>query len=304
VLVVSTGVPDQKHFSLATETINCEGEDFDQHCSLVTATLGDHFGNPVPDGTAVNFIVEGGVIGASCYTGEIPTSSSPAGQSTNSRVGPGSGTCSVALRSSNPRPADGRVTVLAYALGEEDFFDANGNNTCDGCDNTQGPEFSVDKSPDIFRDDNEDDQWSPGEPCIGENRNGTCSTPGDGRYNGVLRTPRIPETLYVSAQLVQIFSGSSARINFTPLEACTTGQSSIAVLVMITDQRGNIMPAGTNVEFTSDTGTVTPAAIKVPNGSVPGPLMVSVPCKAGGGRLTVTVTTPNQVRSSAQMTVQ
>ena len=129
VLVVSTGVPDNKHFSLSTETGNCEGFDFDQECSIVTATLGDHFGNPVPDGTAVNFIVEGGIIGASCYTGEIPDPTTPLDQSTNSNIGPGSGTCSVKLRSSSPRPADGRVTVLAYALGEEDFFDANGNNT-------------------------------------------------------------------------------------------------------------------------------------------------------------------------------
>jgi hypothetical protein len=30
-----------------------------------------------------------------------------------------------------PRPADGRVTVLAYAIGEESFVDLNGNNTYD-----------------------------------------------------------------------------------------------------------------------------------------------------------------------------
>ena len=133
ILVVSTGVPDQKHFSLATKTGNCEGWDIDQACSIVTATLGDHFGNPVPDGTAVNFSAEGGVIDASCVTGSLPPpGATPAGQTTNSKVGPGSGTCSVVLRSSNPRPANdpgkGRVTVLAYALGEEDFFDTNGNN--------------------------------------------------------------------------------------------------------------------------------------------------------------------------------
>jgi hypothetical protein len=125
ILVISTGVPDQKHFSLATEIGNCEGWNVEQTCSIVTATLGDHFGNPAPDGTAVNFTTEGGVIDASCVTGSLltpppdllPAGSTPTGQTTNSKVGPGSGTCTVLLRASNPRPAGGRVTVLAYALG-------------------------------------------------------------------------------------------------------------------------------------------------------------------------------------------
>jgi len=33
--------------------------------------------------------------------------------------------------SASPRPADGRITVVAYALGEESFIDANGNNVYD-----------------------------------------------------------------------------------------------------------------------------------------------------------------------------
>ena len=134
ILVISTGVPDQRHFSLATETGNCEGRNINLLCSTLTATLGDHFGNPVPDGTAVNFTTEGGIIDASCVTGSLPPTGST-GQSTSSKVGPGSGTCSVQLRSSNPRPANGRVTVLAYASGEESFIDANGNNVFDSGDN-------------------------------------------------------------------------------------------------------------------------------------------------------------------------
>ncbi len=33
--------------------------------------------------------------------------------------------------SSSPRPTDGRITVVAYALGEESFLDQNGNNVWD-----------------------------------------------------------------------------------------------------------------------------------------------------------------------------
>jgi hypothetical protein len=40
-------------------------------------------------------------------------------------------------QSSSPRPTDGRVTVLAYALGEESFLDVNGNNVFDAGEDYQ-----------------------------------------------------------------------------------------------------------------------------------------------------------------------
>ncbi len=311
ILVVSTGVPDQKHFSLSTGTGNCEGLDVDQACSYITATLGDHFGNPVPDGTAVNFTTEGGVIDASCVTGSLPPpGATPSGQTTNSKVGPGSGTCTVLLRASNPRPADGRVTVLAYALGEEDLLDE-----------TVGT--FTDQSPDIFRDDNENLAWNPGEPCFGPNTNGSCSTPGDGLYNGVLnpllRIPQVktPQSLYVWGQLVQTFSGSSANVFINgvlingsippPPLACPAG-GTVNIDVKVTDRKGNIMPAGTTIEFSTVFGggigmAVSPTSIKVPNVvlAVGPPIPMTVrsdsvtvgcPTPIASGQLSVTVTTP------------
>ncbi|MDC8759259.1 hypothetical protein [Janthinobacterium fluminis] len=286
ILVVSTGVPDQAHFSLSTKIGNCEGRDYDQECSIVTAALGDHFGNPVPDGTAVNFTTEGGFVTASCLTGTAT---------------PGSGACSVALRAGSPRPANGRVTVLAYALGEENFFDANGNNVFDGSDTF------TDKSPDIFRDDNESGDWSAGEACVGANLNATCSTPGDGQYNGVLRNPQVPsaQTLYVSSQLVQIFSGSTATVTTTPAVLNCAAGGTTNVQVKVTDQAGNVMPAGSTIAFSALFGTtvtpVLPAGITVPNIvlGVGQPLIVPVytvtmgcPAVASTGRFFVTVTTP------------
>ena len=63
-LVISTGIPDQNSFSLSTSIFNVEGANFDG-CpsnigSTVSVCLGDHFNNPVPDGTAVSFTAEGG----------------------------------------------------------------------------------------------------------------------------------------------------------------------------------------------------------------------------------------------------
>ncbi|OGB28589.1 MAG: hypothetical protein A3F78_15800 [Burkholderiales bacterium RIFCSPLOWO2_12_FULL_61_40] len=306
ILVISTGVPDQKHFSLSTSTGNCEGMDIDQDCAYVTATLGDHFGNPAPDGTAVNFTTEGGVMGASCVTGSLPPGgATPIGQTTNSKVGPGSGACTVLLRASNPRPANGLVTILAYALGEEDLLD-----------NT-GASFT-DKSPDIFRDDNEDGVWNPGEPCIGPNTNGACSTPGDGLYNGVLnavlRTPQVdnPQTLYVWGQLVHTFSGSRALVSFNPQTLVCPAGNIVDVDVTVTDLNGNSMPAGTTIEFGTvfgggAVGTVKPASVKVPNVvlAVGQPLTIPIttvtvgcPNPAASGQLIVTVTSPTTATTS------
>ncbi len=291
-LVVSTGVADQAHFSLSTSIGNCEGRDFDQLCSTVTAALGDHFGNPVPDGTAVNFTAESGTIGASCVTK--------------------GGLCSVDLRSGAPRQANGRVTVLAYALGEETLKDNNGNNLYDS-----GDSFT-DKSPDIFRDDNESGSWTAGEPCIGPNTNGSCSTPGDGQYNGVLRQPPLPspQSLYVSAQLVQIFSGSNAAITFSPAAATCDANLTAQIAVTLKDLSGNILPAGTQVSFGALFGLtvapVLPSGFKVPNvvlgigQSVVTPtyvITVGCPSLTAPGAMSVTVTTPNGVTTTGSVKI-
>jgi hypothetical protein len=309
VLVISTGVPDQRHFSMSASVGNCEGMNYDQFCTLITVQLGDHFGNPVPDGTAVNFTSEGGIIEASCYTGAQPPTT-PTGQSTNSLLGSAAvpGTCSVTLRSGNPRPADGRVTVLAYALGEEDFIDSNGNNLYD-----LGEPFT-DKKLDIFRDDVESGVWTFGEPCIGPNTNHDCNTPGNGQYDGVLRVPSsgAPQSVYVSGQLVITFSGSAPLIRVAPSNlTCTAGQS-VGLQVTVTDPLGNLMPAGTTVEFAAafaaSSATLTPSSVKVPNvplaiqkHPLPSDLTYATtltcpsPLANPSGRFFVTVTTPNGV---------
>jgi hypothetical protein len=318
VLVISTGVPDQAHFSLSTSIGNCEGRDLDQQCSVLTATVGDHFGNPVADGTAVNFSTESGIIDASCVTGSLlapgstPDGTTSGSQTTNSKIGPGSGTCSVILRSGATRKPDGRVTVLAYALGEETLIDNNGNNLYDS-----GDAF-IDKSPDIFRDDNESSSWTAGEPCIGPNTNGSCSTPGDGVYNGVLRSPQTPsaQTQRVSAQLVQIFSGSNASITFTPAAATCDANLTALIGVTVKDPAGNIMPANTQMTFGALFGLtaapVLPSSIKVPNVAVgigqpviPPTFVITVGCPSmtAPGAMNVTVTTPNGVTTTSTVKI-
>ena len=313
ILVISTGVPDKAHISLSSSIGNCEGYDFDQLCTYITAALGDHFGNPAPDGTAVNFTTNSGTIGASCVTGSLPPpGATPIGQTTNSRVGPGSGNCTVELRSGTPRKTDGKLVVLAYALGEESLLDSNGNNVYNA-----GEPFG-DLSPDIFRDDNENHVWNPGEPCIGPNLNGLCSTAGDGVYNGVLRSPqtRSAYAQYIWAELGQIFSGSRAVISFSPAAPVCNANLTADILVTVKDENNNIMPATTGLNFSAIFGLVSPpvlpGSIKVPNvvravgqTIIPPSYLITVGCpsQASKGKFSVTVTTPNGVTTTANTTI-
>ncbi len=105
----------------------------------VTARLVDRNGNKVPDGTVVNFTAEGGkVFPSSCTTSD--------------------GTCEVTFSTQNPRPGDGRVSLLAVVEGEKAYIDQNENNAWD-----KGIDILVHNIGDTFRDDNENGTFEIGE---------------------------------------------------------------------------------------------------------------------------------------------
>ncbi|MFD2365453.1 hypothetical protein [Pseudoduganella sp. GCM10020061] len=110
-LTISTGLPIQKSMSMSTNALNIEGANYDGTTATVTVMMADQYGNPISDGTAINFVTEGGSIGSSAQ-GACTTLD---------------GGCSVTLRSQEFRPLNGRVTVLAYAQGIENFTDMNGD---------------------------------------------------------------------------------------------------------------------------------------------------------------------------------
>ena len=107
-LAINAGLPTQDAFSFSASTYNPDGWSRDGTESDIRVQLNDRFGNPVPDGTVISFVAEGAsVIPAKCSTA--------------------SGVCTTKFVTSNYRPADGRVDVVAYAQGEESFVDADGN---------------------------------------------------------------------------------------------------------------------------------------------------------------------------------
>jgi hypothetical protein len=116
ILAVGVGLPSQLAFSLSQETINIECYSRDGIPNTYTVFAADRSGNPVPEGTALTFWAEGGQVATSVQT------------TIDSR---GIASASAGFVCQEPRPTDGRVTILAYALGEESFVDLNGNNQYD-----------------------------------------------------------------------------------------------------------------------------------------------------------------------------
>jgi hypothetical protein len=113
-LGIAVGLASQLNFSLSQAAINIEGGNRDGTVNTYTIFASDRMGNPVPDTTTVNFVVEsGGQIEAVKHT---------------SKNSAGISTTVANFVSQNPRPADNRITVVAYALGEEAFVDGNPSN--------------------------------------------------------------------------------------------------------------------------------------------------------------------------------
>ncbi|MFP8845311.1 Ig-like domain-containing protein [Shewanella baltica] len=227
-LTVNTGLPQQLGFSLSTTVFNPEAGDFNGETATITIRASDSFGNPAPDDTAVNFTTEGGGITSPCLTKN--------------------GTCSVVWTSQSARVPDHRITILAYALGHETFFDTNGNNIFDDADISKdingmpvtdlacltnsgvakkctGNGMDIEAYlpsgfsdlGDAFRDDNEDGIWNLGEKYL-NTKNSDTYLSADGKFNG----PQCESALcgkgqanktYIRKALVMSMSGSQAYIS-------------------------------------------------------------------------------------------
>ena len=241
-LVVSTGVPEQASFSLSAVIRNVEGGSFNgcpaPNGTTLAARLADRFHNPAPDGTAVSFTAEGGTVDASCLTGETTTTLTD-GTVIKQKGTPGE--CTVRFCAASPRPADGRVTVLAYALGEESFVDANGNNRFDAGETFTdlGDPFRNDRAVTDANASGSDDAFTTGnaarmsgESFIDTNGNGVWDAAGNGIYNGVLRASGVGsgDTVHLRQSMVMVLSNSTA--NVTLLGQAVGGAPTVGTLAL------------------------------------------------------------------------
>ncbi|MFT6550866.1 MAG: hypothetical protein ACJA1I_000897 [Zhongshania marina] len=290
-LINTVGIIDQNSFTLGATPLNIEGFRFNGVESSLTILAADRFNNPAPDGTAIAFTAEGGIVDSGCVTLN--------------------GTCTVIFRSANPRPDDGRATVTATAIGEESFEDTNpSNGSYDGEEFTDLPEAFSDYNENGCRDSNEpyldfnkDGNFSGS--TIDSNNDGVCSgdeIQGNGRFDGLRCTSGTGtlncETTPISVRedIVIVMSDSSFEIDILPATINLDGGTQ-TVTFAIQDQNGQVPPAGTVISASTDQGTISGTiSDTVVSTNARGPLNYTVQikpgAKAGTGTFLVTVTTP------------
>jgi hypothetical protein len=220
-LSVSSGPPSQKFLSLSAETFNIEGANRDGVSTKLIARLADRQGNPVEDGTVVNFTAEGGQVASSCTTVKASGISS----------------CSVDFNSQNPRPVGGRVSILAYASGTKDYVDGNGNNSYDS-----GEQLA--NMGDAYRDDNENNLYDTGEFVVP--RGGTLACPGTGgQFPSRENTCDLGLATTIRQQFIILFSSSKP----APLNKIQFNTSFLQFTLGSSDNPLLPMPSGTTVKI-------------------------------------------------------
>lgn len=257
-LAISTGLPAQGNFSLSASTTNIEGWNYDGTKTTLTARLADHFHNPVPDGTAVYFTSEGASVAPSCVTT--------------------GGACSVEFTSQAFRPSNGRVTVMARAIGEEGFVDLNSNGVVDDATEMIDADGNSTDIGEAYVDYNENGTRDASEPYFDFNGNGAYDAP-DGKYSGLLcrsGAAICSASKFIDVRSSKVIVLSSSRANITinggatiALPTCTAAGvgAPLTFTVTVVDANGNAMPAGSTINFTSDNGKITTANYTVENSS-------------------------------------
>ncbi|MDD2990164.1 MAG: hypothetical protein PHI64_14505 [Zoogloea sp.] len=323
-LTISTGRPTQDRFSLSIGTFNIEGWSRDGTTTRANVYAFDRLGNPVADGTVINFISEGAGIQPSCVTA--------------------AGSCSVTVTSGELRPRvdsepsnfavkAGRVTILAYAQGEESFDDLNQNNIYDA-----GEVFR--DLGDAFVDNTEDRVWASGEREIqfsALNTSACPAYPSDGRYanapykagtcDGVWGNAHVRRNIVLVLSSHVIGTVTPSTFTITP-KANPTAVPPVAPVCSasftfrMSDINNNPLPAGaaltatSSVTYKNDTGDTVKATVSFPPGSdtvsntnAPGGTFHTVLIEGSkcatdmAGKIGITVTSPSGDASSAELTI-
>ncbi len=332
-LSIAVGLPSQLNFSLSQGTINIEGGNVDGTTNTYTVIASDRMSNPVPVGTTVNFVAEGGQVQSQGFTS---TSNGLAATTVN-------------FQSSEPRPVDRRITIVAYALGEESFLDANGDNVYTSGESYQdlgtiflsrkfSKDFNSAQSDQFIRGSGASACTAPGNALLALNasipsKSASC----DGAWSSSGYVRRATETVlsYSSSRLLwyRAGAGSISGVSGGTLDSTCSVQSIVTaddgfsqsstsyfrmgsggiwnlpsqgvlsfVVADANDSRLNPMPAGTTIEVTASTG-LTVAVLggsPVPNTSEATGGAVSYAFATGvtSGAVYISTTTPLGVKTS------
>jgi hypothetical protein len=227
-LTVASGPPSQRFMSFAVETSNIEGWNRDGTPTQLTVRIADRQGNAVDDGTVISFTAEGGQVARSCATARVA----------------GISQCTVNFVSQNPRPAGGRVSVLAFTEGTKDYVDTDSNNRFN-------PDDTLINIGDAYRNDDERGNIKPGDFSVPRGvSGGTGCIASRGSFPSAAGTCNNELATTVRQQAVILFSSSSGVITATSV---TTGD--VSFTLASADNRLLPMPAGTTIAADASSGS-------------------------------------------------
>jgi len=209
--------------------------------------------------------------------------------------------CSVAFISQNPRPANGRITVLAYAEGLKQFIDVNGNNAYD-----VGIDGLLDLG-DAYRDDNENGQYDLGEFVIPKGGTQVCAGSG-GASPSRADTCTGAATLAATVRQELVLMIPSSAAAFTVVSpADTTDITFVTVRLNSAAHPLLPMPAGTVVSADAlssacKIGKISPSVVPNTSPGTPTSQLGSLHSigltGCGGSTIVITATSPSGVIST------
>lgn len=299
-LVVATGLTSADHFNIALDKRSINAWDkINEPVTNVIIAVTDRVGNPVVDGTVVNFVSpDAGSVPSHCLTEN--------------------NTCTVEWKPDGRNPANGRARILATVKGTENFIDVNGNNIFD-----EGDTFNnTFDHGEPYVDTNNSGSYEPGDYFVDTNNNGVRDD-GDGLWNGLncQHSTLCSETARFVDLGVQTIVYMSMGANASICEEGDFDQSSFTVAtgsiislsgLYLSDGNGaaqnssnpcatgNALPAGTEISFSvSSGGTLegktswtVPDNVGLPTG--PYSVRFKAGTTAGSSLLTLRVAVPEE----------
>jgi hypothetical protein len=281
---VSTGIAEQSNFEITASSLNPFAYDISGTTVAISVRASDHFHNPIPAGTIINFTAESGSIPSSCITADnggctvdwVSTATRPGqfdpnlGSTKNDEYLPDLG----AVTTASLQAVNGITTITAYTLGEGGFTDKNSNGVFD-----IGESFLT--HPETFRDDNSNGTLDTGtkvEEFFELNPDGVY-TAAPTKYQGVLCSEaakndgHCANLMYVNDSLRIVQSAGFSEFSMTyytrsgnTYTAVTAVTAPATVYAVITDINGNIPPVTTKLGFQIGTGYgLSFTASEVPN---------------------------------------
>ena len=262
VLTIQTGLPTQRFLDISTTAHNfLAGGYFTAKYSgnktSINIYAADRQGNPVPDGTPVSLVAEGGQLNtkdvSSCILKDGGCSVELIGQDYRPMGSDATG--------ADPRP--GRVTVLAFMDGEEYFIDANNNNRYDEgelfedlgthyLDKDESLEFVASyKNLVTLTDEGEvtypippvaiGTKGCPTNSNIGLSVAGTCN----GKWDRLTKVRRAITIIFSGAHIAQPgeYHESIPEVYHTKTLSATIG----GITVLLSDHDGNPLPADAKI---------------------------------------------------------